>query len=60
VRDLAVALGGRIVATARSYSDGGEERFSVLIPESALREGTNRLELFSVQSDLTLVPLLDQ
>jgi hypothetical protein len=60
VRDLAVALGGRIVATARSYSDGGEERFSVLVPESALREGTNRLELFFVQPDLTLVPLLDQ
>jgi hypothetical protein len=57
IRSLAVALGGRIVATARSYSFAGEERFSVLIPESALRQGTNRVELFWVQADRSLVPL---
>jgi hypothetical protein len=60
VRDLAVALAGRIVATARSYTFAGEERISVLVPESALRKGTNRVELFWVQSNLALVPLLDR
>jgi hypothetical protein len=59
-RDLAVALRGRIVATARSYSFAGEERFSVLVPESALRQGMNRVDVFWVQSDGELVPLLDR
>lgn len=58
LRNLAVALGGRIVATARSYSFAGEERFSVLVPESALRQGPNRVELFWVRSGRALVPLL--
>ena len=57
-RSLAVALDGRIVALARSYRFAGEERFSVLVPESALRQGANRVELFWVQPGPALVPLL--
>jgi hypothetical protein len=56
-RSLAVALGGQIVAVARSYSSGGEERFSVVVPESALRQGQNCVELFWVQPGGTLVRL---
>jgi hypothetical protein len=56
-RDLAVALGGRIVATARSYAFGGDERYSVLVPESALRAGANEVELFWVRPGPVLVPV---
>ena len=56
-RDLAVALGGRIVAVARSYLAGGEERFSILVPESALRQGANRVELLWVRSGDVVVRL---
>ena len=58
MRDLAVALNGRVVATARSYSYAGEERFSVLVPEPALRAGVNRVQLFWLQPGPSLVPLL--
>lgn len=56
-RDLAVALGGRIVAVGRTYFSAGEERFSILVPESALRQGRNGVELLWVQPDGVLVPL---
>ena len=56
-RDMAVALGGRIVAVGRSYFSGGEERFSILVPESALRQGANRVELLWVQPGGALVRL---
>jgi len=55
--ELAVALGGRIVAPARSYSFGGEERFSVLLPESSLRQGANSLELLWVRPGPVLARL---
>lgn len=55
--ELAVALGGRIVALARSYSSGGEERFSVLVPESSLRQGANRVELLWVRPGPVLARL---
>jgi hypothetical protein len=57
-RDLAVAIGGRVVAVARSYSFAGEERFSVLVPESALVQGANHVGLYWVRPGPTLVPLL--
>ncbi len=49
-RDLAVALGGRIVATGRSFhlEGRGEEFFSVMVPEGAIRQGRNELELLEV------------
>jgi hypothetical protein len=56
-RSLAVALSGRIVAVARSYPAGGEERFSVLVPESSLRQGANRVDLLWVRPGPVLVRL---
>ena len=56
-RSLAVALGGRIVAVARSYPAGGEERFSVLVPEFSLRQGANRVDLLWVRPGPVLVRL---
>lgn len=49
-RDLAVALNGRIVAVGKTFTLAGDhsENFSILLPESAFREGANRVELLSV------------
>ncbi|MGH3117783.1 MAG: hypothetical protein ACRDQ2_11875, partial [Gaiellales bacterium] len=46
--DLAVSVNGRVVAVARSFVFEGEERLSVLVPESALRSGANDVELYWV------------
>jgi Sulfatase len=52
-RDLAVALNGRIVAVGESFRLAGNdaENFSILLPESAFREGDNRVELLSVTDE---------
>ena len=48
-RVVAVALNGRVAATGRTFTLEGsdEEQFSVLIPERALRRGTNRVEVLA-------------
>jgi hypothetical protein len=52
-RDLAAALNGRIVAVGQSFTLAGNnaENFSILLPEGALREGHNRVQLLSVTGD---------
>ncbi|MBA3261535.1 MAG: sulfatase-like hydrolase/transferase [Thermoleophilaceae bacterium] len=49
-RDLAIAVNGRIEAVGRSFylQDDPTEHFALMVPDSALREGRNRLELFEV------------
>ena len=50
-RDLALAINGRVAALGRTFRLRGsrEERFSMLVPESALREGANEAALFEAQ-----------
>jgi Sulfatase len=50
VRDLAAAVNGRIRAVGRSFHLRGRrpEFFSMMVPESALREGRNEVELLEV------------
>ena len=50
-RDLAVAVNGRIRAIGRSFHLWRREceYFSMIVPESALRDGANRVELFEVR-----------
>ena len=52
-RDLAAALNGRIVAVGQSFRLAGSdaENFSIMLPESAFREGPNTVELLSVTDD---------
>jgi Sulfatase len=59
-RDLAVAVNGRIRATGRSFRLRGRPRefFSLIVPESTLRRGANRLELIEVRPDGRLLSLL--
>jgi hypothetical protein len=48
---LAVAVNGVVVAQGRSYEDGDEIAFGLLVPEEALRRGSNRVEVFAVGSN---------
>jgi Sulfatase len=60
VRDLAVAVNGRIRAVGRSFRLGTRpaEFFSFVVPERSLRLGPNTIELFEVRrAGRTLVPL---
>jgi len=48
VRAIAVGLNGRIAATASTYDSAGVRRFRVRVSPSALREGENRVDVYSV------------
>jgi hypothetical protein len=52
-RGLAAALNGRIVAVGQSFRLAGSdaEKFSIMLPETAFREGPNSVELLSVTDD---------
>jgi hypothetical protein len=49
--ELAFAVNGVVAATTRTYEDDGDERFAVLLPESALRSGRNDLQAFALGSE---------
>jgi hypothetical protein len=59
MRDLAVAVNGRIRAVGRSFHLRGRrtEFFSLLVPESALRRGGNTVEVLEVRPDGRLAEL---
>jgi hypothetical protein len=59
VRDVALSVNGRIAAVGRSFhlARPDHEFFSLLMPESALHAGTNRLELFEVRGERALAPI---
>jgi hypothetical protein len=61
VRDLAVAVNGRVWAVGRSFRLRGRPRefFSMVVPERALRQGDNRLQLIEVEPGGRLVSLLE-
>ena len=56
-RDLALAVNGRIRAVGRSFDFVRKRReyYSFMVPEYELRPGANRLVLFEVRPDGTLV-----
>jgi Sulfatase len=55
-RDLAVAVNGRIEAVGRSFHLDGDprEHYSLMVPETALHDGRNAVEVFEVVRDGTL------
>jgi hypothetical protein len=55
-RDLAAAVDGRVVAVGRSFYLKGRraEYFSIMLPESSLHAGRNRVELLEVGRGRTL------
>jgi hypothetical protein len=46
--ELAIAVNGEIWALTRPFDVDGVQRFSALVPEASLREGFNRVEVFSI------------
>jgi len=58
-RDVAVAVNGHIRGVGRSFdlSWKGREYFSVMVPETSLRAGRNRVEVYEVRDGRALVPL---
>jgi hypothetical protein len=58
-RDLAIAVNGRIEAVGRSFHLKGEqvESYSVMVPEDALREGRNTVEVLEVTNEGAMVLL---
>jgi Sulfatase len=58
-RDLAVAVNGRIAAVGRSFKPKGELglEFSLMVPESAFRQGFNDVRLYEVRRGASLVEL---
>jgi hypothetical protein len=58
-RNLAIAVNGRIEAVGRSFHLKGEraESYSVMVPEDALREGRNTVEVLEVTDEGAMVLL---
>jgi hypothetical protein len=58
-RNLAVAVNGRIEAVGRSFHLKGEttESYAVMVPEDALRDGRNTVEVFEVTDEGAMVLL---
>lgn len=46
--DLAIAVNGRIAAVSNAWNSGTGVSYDALVPESALREGANRVEVLAV------------
>lgn len=46
---LAVAVNGRIEGVGQAYDEGGQRRFSIIVPPRSLRRGANRVEVFAVR-----------
>ena len=56
-RRVAIALNGRIVATARTVVAPAGELYTALCPSSAFRRGANRVEVFALSDGGRLTPL---
>ncbi len=58
-RNLAIAVNGRIEAVGRSFHLKGEttESYAVMVPENALRDGRNTVEVLEVTDEGTMVLL---
>ena len=49
IRDVAVAINGKIRAVTQTYANPwGERTLSAMVPESAFREGFNSVEIFEI------------
>ena len=56
-RQIAIGVNGKVRATGTTFrlATGGGELFGVLVPESSLRQGRNKVEIFEVASGLRLL-----
>ncbi|MGK2956661.1 MAG: sulfatase-like hydrolase/transferase [Solirubrobacterales bacterium] len=54
---LAVSVNGRIAAVGRSYREADRTRYSVLLPESSLRSGSNEIRVYTAKGGPGVVTL---
>jgi hypothetical protein len=47
--ELAVAVNGRVRALTRCIVDDGEQVFTALVPETAFRDGRNRVDVYAIE-----------
>jgi Sulfatase len=61
-RDVAVAVNGSVEAVGRTFRLRGDhvERFAAMVPETSLKPGHNRVQLFEVSSEGSRLRLLGQ
>jgi hypothetical protein len=48
VREIAVALNGRVAVTTRTFMVSGGLRFAAIVPEAYLRPGANSVEVYEI------------
>jgi hypothetical protein len=48
--ELAVAVNGRVQALTRCFVERREQRFQALVPESALHDGRNRVDVYAIEA----------
>ncbi len=56
-REIAIGVNGTVRGVGRTFrlATGGGELFGVMVPESSLRQGRNRVEVFEVSEGLRLL-----
>lgn len=47
---LAATVNGRIAAVGQTYEDNGKTKYSILLPQSSLHSGNNRIALYALES----------
>jgi hypothetical protein len=47
--DLAVAVNGRVAAVTRTFEVDGDQHFAAFVPDTAFRQGANRVEVYAVR-----------
>ena len=48
--ELAIAVNGRVRALTRCFLFRGKQRFQALVPESSLRDGRNRVDVYAIEA----------
>ena len=56
-RQVAIAVGGRVAATAWTLLLGGQEVFTAIVPPTAFRRGANEVSVYAVARGGALRPL---
>ena len=49
VHALKTALGRKVRATAKTFSDDGRQRYAAIVPPQTLHAGANRVEVFVIR-----------
>jgi hypothetical protein len=51
--EVAITVNGVVRATARTFDDGGHQRYAAIVPPQTLHRGADRVEVFTVRGGTT-------